>query len=112
MTPERLYAALHRGRDGAQSLSALAEALDVPRRTLEKAVQELRSRGYPVASGREGVWVADSHVDLAQTYQQLRHRIVEQSRTAWAVRTSMRRLRAAEDRGEVEQLWLDLGDAA
>ena len=105
MTPELLYANLKRGRDGARSLSELAEAAGCPRRVLERGVQELRRRGYPIASGNEGVWIAENYRDLAETYQQLRHRVVEQSRTAWKVRATMRRLRAAEEVGEQEVLF-------
>lgn len=103
--PSAVLANLHRGRDGARSLSDLAEALGCPRRVLERSVQELRRRGHPIASGNEGVWIAENYRDLAETYQQLRHRVVEQSRTAWKVRATMRRLRTAEEVGEQECLF-------
>ena len=103
--PSAVLANLRRGKDGARSLSELAEGMNVPRRTLEKAVQELRRRGHPVASGREGVWIAENYRDLDATFQSLRHRVVEQSRTAWKVRATMRRLRTAEEVGEQEVMF-------
>lgn len=83
------------GRDNALPLSAIAERLGWSRRAVEQAVQALRIDGKAVASGSEGVWLGDA-ADMAATYAYLRGRIVSQSVTAWAVRSTLRRMRAAE----------------
>ena len=93
---------LGRGRDRAESLGSLQERLNGPRRSLEQAVTDLRRAGHPVASGSEGIWLGDSK-DMEQTYRQLRHRIVSQSVTAWAVRSTLRRMRHAEV--QQDELW-------
>lgn len=103
-----LFANLKRGRDGAQSLSALSEGMGVARRSLEQAVQDLRRREYPVCSGSEGVWIAETAADLDGTLGNLRSRLRQQYATYAAVKRVQGRLRAIEDRGEVEQLWLDM----
>ena len=92
-------------RDDPRSMSAIAEDLGISRRRVEKAVQSLRLAGQPIASNGAGVFYATSWKDLADTFQSLRHRVVEQSRTAWQVRRSMRRLRAIEEVGEQECLF-------
>jgi hypothetical protein len=40
-------------------------------------------------------WTPDNPADMEQTYRYLRGRIVSQSVTAWAVRATLRRMRAA-----------------
>lgn len=98
-----VFMALGRGRDNAHSLSAIAEDLGIPRRTVEKAVQELRLRGLPVASGTEGVWVGDA-ADLDATARYLRGRLIAQYQTFLAVRRTAGRMRQSA----VQQLsWMD-----
>ena len=105
---DRLHGALLRGRDNARPISAFAEDFEVPRRVIESALQDLRRREYPVCSGSEGVWIAESAHDLDGTLGNLRSRLREQYATYAAVKRVQGRLRAVEDRGEVEQLWLDM----
>lgn len=100
MAAQAVLAQLGWGRDNARSLSDIAEHLGWPRRAVEAAVQALRLAGKAVASGSEGVWLADSAADMDATFAQLRRRIVSQSATAWAVRSCARRMRAADVRQE------------
>lgn len=108
-----LYVNLRRGRDGARSLSELAEAMDCPRRVLEKAVRSLRLNGFPVASDGTGHWIADDWRELQATFTGLRHRVKQQSITSYAVRRTMRAMRdVQEGSGGTEQLVMRLDDAA
>jgi len=102
-----LYVYLPGSRDRAEPLGSLAERLGWARRRVEAAVMELRRMGRPVASDGTGIWVTNSADELAETYRSLRHRIEAQSVTAWAVRSTLRRMRSAEV--QQETLW---GDAA
>lgn len=93
---------LGRGADHARSIGAIAEELGWTRRQVEQAIQQLRLDGQAVASGALGIWLGDAS-DLEATFRYLRGRIVSQSVTAWAVRQTMRRMRAAQV--HQEQLW-------
>ena len=97
---------LGRGRDNAEPIGLLAEHLHLSRREVEAAVQALRLAGIPVCSGNDGIWLGDVE-DVAATYRQLRGRVEAQNRTCWAMRATLRRLRA----GQVHQLPL-FGEAA
>lgn len=88
-----VYVWLNRGRDNAEPIGRLAEKLNLPRRTVEEAIQQLRVRGIPVASGREGVWIGD-YRDLAETYASLRTRMRSQAVTAAGIRRTMRQMRS------------------
>jgi biotin operon repressor len=102
-----VHVALGAGRDNAEPIGALAERLKLTRRQVEQAVQVLRVDGIPVASGSEGIWLTNDPVELAATLRYLRGRIESQNRTAWAVRSTLRRMQA----GRIHQLPL-FGDAA
>lgn len=112
MTPPPLsdlvYVNLRRGRDGARTMGDLAESMNVSRRQIEQSIQELRLRGFAVASGQSGVWVADHAADLDETIDSMQSRLVSQYRTVRAMRATRRRMLAAETVGEQEQLWRDV----
>ena len=103
-----VYAQLKRGGDGAITYGDLAERLNVSVRIVYEAIRVLRLRGFAVATSGNGVWVADSAADLDVTLKHLRGRVRSQYATYAAVKRVQGRLRAIEDRGEVEQLWLDM----
>ena len=110
--PDLIYANLRRGRDGARTLGDLAEAMDCPRRVVEAAVQDLRLRGFPVATGREGVWLEETSAGMLEQYRALRARALHQFRTAAAVKRTALRLRDHEQNYEQEILFVDLDSAA
>lgn len=91
-----LYHRLGLGRDNAFPIGWFAEHLSLSRREVEAAIQQLRLDGKPVASGPDGVWLTDDPADLWATYSGLRGRIASQSATAWAVRKTLRRMKAAD----------------
>lgn len=93
---------LGRGRDRAEPLGSLQERLGAPRRALEAAVQDLRLRGQPVASGPDGVWLGDTE-DVAATLRSLRGRMVAQYQTYLALRKTLRAMRT--DAVEQPSLW-------
>lgn len=95
LAAQAVLARLGHGSDAARSIGDIAEELRWTRRQVELAVQSLRMQGFPVASGRDGVWIGDAQ-DMEQTYRYLRGRIASQSVTAWAVRSTLRRMRAVE----------------
>ena len=92
---------LGHGADAARSIGEVQEELGWTRRQVELAVQQLRLDGHPVASGAAGVWLGDV-ADMEATYRYLRGRIESQAITAWAVRATLRQMRAAQ----VDQLQL------
>lgn len=83
------------GRDHADSISAIAEALQTSRRSVELAVRALRLDGKPIASAGDGVWLTTDPAELIATFESLRGRVRSQMVTAWAVRQTARRMRAA-----------------
>jgi len=97
---------LGRGRDHAESLGSLQERVGAPRRAIEAAVQSLRLRGLPVASGAEGVWLGDA-ADVEATLRSLRGRMRSQYQTMLALRKTLRQMR----KSDVEQTTL-FGEAA
>lgn len=107
-----VYVNLRRGRDAARTFGELAESMQVTRRVIEQSVQELRLRGFPIATGQSGCWLADRSGDLDETIDSGQSRLVSQYRTVRALRATRARMRAVEARGEAEQLWLPLGEAA
>lgn len=93
-TTDLLYHRLGLGRDNAFPIGWFAEHLHLSRREVEQAIQQLRLDGKPIASGPDGVWLTNDPADLWATYSGLRGRIASQSATAWAVRRTLRRMRA------------------
>ena len=97
---------LRRGRDGARSLSELAEATNLPRRLIERTIHELRADGYPICSGSDGIWIAERAADIDATLAQLDSRLRAQFATRGALRRARRRLAAQEQGYRQECLWL------
>lgn len=82
------------GRDNAFPIGWYAEHLHLSRREVEQAVQQLRLDGIGVCSGPDGIWLSHDPVDVADTLQHLRGRLVNQYRTYLALRRTLRRMRA------------------
>lgn len=82
MTTSTLARHLRVGRGNAVTIEAIAEAAGVPRRDVERAVQEARLAGYPIISGDRGLWVASSLQELVDQRERLRARARNQLVTA------------------------------
>ena len=67
---------LPRGRDSAITYGALAERLGIPRRSIEKAVRQMRLDGIPVITGNDGAWVAESPQEAREQAGRLRSRAI------------------------------------
>lgn len=63
-----------RGRDNAITYGELADRLNVPRRSVEKAVREMRLNGIPIVTGNDGAWVATSPQEAREAAERLRSR--------------------------------------
>lgn len=72
-----------------QPIGALAERMDVPRRTVEKCVQQLRNDGWPICSGPRGIWKATTRAELEQQYREHRERALTQLRGCRGLRKAM-----------------------
>ena len=82
MTTPGLVRHLRVGRGNAVTIDAIAEAAGVPRREVERAVQDARLAGFPVISGDRGLWVASSLQELVDQRERLRARARTQLVTA------------------------------
>lgn len=92
--PIDVLGSIGHGADNARPLSDIAESLGVSRRAVEKAIQEARLAGEPIASGRRGVWLADD-LELAATIASLERRLATQYLTLRKLRQRERAMRAA-----------------
>lgn len=63
-----------RGRENAITYGELAERLNVQRRSVEKAVRDMRLNGIPVITGNDGCWVATSPQEAREAAERLRAR--------------------------------------
>lgn len=88
------------GRANARTQRTLALLTGWTVRDVQAAIEEARRNGAPICSGDEGVWLAETSEELAETYRMLRARIASQNRTAWALRRTLGRMRASEARVE------------
>lgn len=73
-------------------LSGIAHTLDVDRREIEEAVEELRLRGEPIIGGAAGVKLTDNPIELAAYVQQRRHRALAIARGTRELRHTVNRL--------------------
>ena len=81
-------------RDGRwRLLSGLAELLDVDRRLIEEAVEELRLAGEPIVGGNAGIRLTDNPIELRAYIAQRRGR-------AFAIAKGTRQLRHTANRME------------
>jgi len=78
------------------TIRELATALDLPRRVIEEAVQELRLAENPIATGQDGVRLARTADELASSNRVLGHRLREQAATLEAQQRAEATLRKAE----------------
>ena len=67
---------LGRGRDAARSIGDIAEERDVPRRQVERELEEAVRMGLPVVACERGVYLATSPSEARAYAQSLRGRIV------------------------------------
>ncbi len=98
---------LNRGRDGAISIGAIAEATHLSRRAVEKAVQELRVDGWAISSGSDGIWLADLE-DMHRTIDSLQRRLAQQYLTLRALRDTEKRMARAAYPAEQLVAFVDL----
>lgn len=91
------------GRDHAITYGELAERLNIPRRSVEEAIRQMRLSGYPIITGSEGVWLSDDADEVFAAAQALSRRLVTQYRTVRAIRATARRMRVREC--AQEELW-------
>ena len=75
------------GRDNAITYGELAERLNVPRRSVEKAVRDMRLNGIPVVTGNEGAWIATSPQEAREAASRLRARGIHIYEAAAALET-------------------------
>lgn len=94
---------LNNSRAAARTLGELAETLNVPRRSIEIAVQQARLAGVPVVSGPQGLWVSNDADEVLRAAEALRTRLVTQYATYRALRATGRRMSKAV--GEQGTLW-------
>jgi biotin operon repressor len=86
--------ALKWGADGAQSISELAERLNLSRRQVEVALQELASSGsYPLIAGPRGVYLASSADEVDAYADALRARLTHQALRIRGLRKCARAMR-------------------
>ena len=78
------------------TIDDLRRALDLPRRAVEEAIQELRLAENPIATGQDGVRLARTADELAVSNRILGHRLSEQAATLEAQERAEARLRRAE----------------
>jgi Mn-dependent DtxR family transcriptional regulator len=89
--PTLVAGRLLHGRDRARTIGELAESMGVPRRTVEKAIEQLRADGRPIVTGSEGVWLTDSADELRAAYRALRRRYITQAIGARVLLATARR---------------------
>ena len=85
---------LNNSRAHARTIGELAEALNLPRREIEAAVQAARLDGVPIVSGSEGLWIASTPLEALEAAQALRRRAITQLVTARALRAAGKRMAA------------------
>ena len=73
-----IYVHLLWGADKAVTIGELAEGLNLPRRTVEGAIEALRRSGAPICTGSRGVWLSQDPEELWEQYRRLRHRALTQ----------------------------------
>jgi biotin operon repressor len=81
---------------GPVTIADIARDLGLPRREVEQAIQSLRLQGNPIATGQDGVRLARTADELAESNRSLHHRLVQQYQTLRAQRRAEARLRAGE----------------
>jgi DNA-binding IscR family transcriptional regulator len=87
-------AALFWGADRAVSIGELAERLNLSRRQVELALNELaRSGSYPIVSGPRGVYLSDSPDEIDAYADALRARLEHQAARIKGLRDCARRMR-------------------
>jgi biotin operon repressor len=91
LTPQMVLMALGRGADNARPIGDIAERLNLLRRTVESAVQELRLSGVAVCSDGRGIFLGD-RADLERTIASLQRRVVQQHVTLRAMRRQRDRM--------------------
>jgi hypothetical protein len=83
------------GRAHAVTQAAIARRDRISIREVQETLQRLRLEGEPICSGSEGVWLAETAQELADSNAALHARLRSQYRTLRAQRAAERRLRLA-----------------
>ena len=94
MTPETVARSLRLGRDSARTIGSIAEQFGVPRRTIERSIEQLRRSGRPICTGNDGVWLTQSASELQEQSQLLRKRAIQILLGSRALRATARRFSA------------------
>jgi len=89
------------GRDRARTIGSLQEQLRCTRRSVERAVEELRLSGAPICSGTEGLWLTTDAAELRAHADRLRSRAIHQLLGARALRATARR----HEKVQQQELW-------
>ena len=94
---------LRRGRDGARSLSAIADEMGWSRRAVEKAAQELADDGrQPLVACERGIYLAQTADEVDAYIESLTGRLRSQYRRIRALRRVRDGMRAYQ-----QMSWLD-----
>jgi Mn-dependent DtxR family transcriptional regulator len=89
-----LHSRLFFGRDGAVTIGQLAESLNVPRRQVEQAVEQLRRDGKGIITGSFGVYLSLDPRECERAAEALRRRAITILLGARALRRTARRMGA------------------
>ena len=84
-----------------QTKAQLAEKMGWSTRDVEAEVNRCRLNGVPIVSNGDGYWLAQTPVEVMECYRWLRHRYLNQARTAWALKRAAARMARPT-------LWADL----
>lgn len=95
-----VLAHLRPGIQTAVTMRDLSAWTNLPRRTVESAVQTLRLEGFPVCTSTgepvAGVYLASTPDELRACYEALRRRALTQLVTARALRRSLRAMESVD----------------
>lgn len=78
LLPENVLSILssrNMGVENATKQKMLSAELGVSTEQIRGAINYLRSMGFPICSGRQGVWYAKNKVEIKDTIDNLQHRI-------------------------------------
>ena len=98
-------AVLHMLHNASATQADIAFALDIPIRSVQAAIVDLRMAGHPVVTDGEGVRLARDAEECLRCADSLLHRAVTQWRTARALRATGRRMRDQEAAAQRLTLW-------
>lgn len=74
------------------TIADLATLLEIPRRSVEETVENLRLRGEPIVAGKSGLRLTEDPAELSAYVEARRRRLVTVYRGTRALRTTLRRM--------------------